>query len=282
MTRKQNTIAASISYQGIGLHKGQPVQLIFKPAPPDTGIIFIRTDLPGFPAVPAQVEWVTDTTRGTTLGKNGVEIHTVEHILAAMSGLGIDNLYVEMDSIEPPAADGSALPFLKALEKAGLKEQEKKCSPLVLSKPVWVKDRDKYVVALPADRLQMSFTLVYNHPAIKTQFADYLLNYPTFAQEIAGARTFGFLAEVEQLKAMGLALGGSLDNAVVLGDEAPLTSLRFPDEFVRHKILDLMGDLSLIGQPLQAHIIAAKSGHSLNTRLAKLIKQEGRQNDSLC
>jgi len=282
MTQKQKTISRPISYCGIGLHKGQPVQLTFKPAPPEAGIVFIRTDLPGTPAVPARVEWVADTTRGTTLGQNGVEIYTVEHVLAAVAGLGINNLYIEMDSIEPPAADGSALPFLETLQKAGIEEQDQECSPLILQKAVWIKDQDKFVVALPSPNFQISFTLVYNHPAIGTQFADYKLDSAIFSREIAGARTFGFLAEVEQLKALGLALGGSLDNAVVVGDEEPLTPLRFPDEFVRHKILDLVGDLSLLGQPLQAHIIAVKSGHSLNTRLAKLIKQEGQQNDSLC
>ena len=279
---KQKTIKNSISYQGIGLHKGQPVKLVFRPAPPDTGIVFIRTDLPDNPAIPAQVEWVIDTTRGTTLGKDQIEIHTVEHVLAAVAGSGITNLLIEIDSIEPPAADGSTRPFLEILQRAGLVEQEQACRTLVLKKAIRIREQDKFIVALPADCFQLSFTLVYDHPAIKTQFAEYTIEPATFAEEIAGARTFGFLKEVERLKSMGLALGGSLDNAIVLGDKGPLNPLRFPDEFVRHKILDLVGDLALIGQPLQAHIIAVKSGHSLNTRLAKIIKQEGRQDDSLC
>lgn len=274
---KQKTIKDSVGYQGIGLHKGQPVQLVFRPAPLNTGVVFIRTDLPDNPAIPAQVEWVVDTTRGTTLGKDQVEIHTVEHVLAAVAGLGINNLLIEMDSIEPPAADGSARPFLEALQLAEIVEQDQPCQTLVLKKAIWIKEQDKFIVALPADCFQLSFTLVYDHPAIKTQFAEYNIEASTFAEEIAGARTFGFLKEVEKLKSMGLALGGNLDNAIVLGDQEPLSPLRFPDEFVRHKILDLVGDLSLIGQPLQAHIIAVKSGHSLNTRLAKIIKQEGRQ-----
>jgi len=276
MTVKQKTIASVVSYQGRGLHKGQPVKLIFRPAPVDTGIVFIRTDLPGRPAIPAGVEWVVDTTRGTTLQSDQGEIYTVEHLLAAVAGLGINNLYLEIDSLEPPAADGSAKPFVTILTKAGLQEQEKDCSALVLEKPLWIREKDKFIVALPADYLQISFTLVYEHPAIKTQFAHYVVEPGIFRQDIAPARTFGFLAEVEQLKARGLALGASLENVVVLGTEEPLNPLRFADEFVRHKILDLVGDLSLLGQPLQAHIIAVKSGHSLNTRLAKLIKEEGK------
>lgn len=274
MIEKQKTIRNTVSFQGIGLHKGQPVQLIFKPAPVDTGIIFIRTDLSGRPEIPAQVEWVIDTTRGTTLGKDGVEVHTVEHVLAAIAGLGLHNLYVEIDSIEPPAADGSSLPFVVSLEKAGVVEQEKEIKGIILKKALWVRDGEKFVIALPAPNFRVSFTLVYDHPGIKTQFAEYNIKKEIFREEIASARTFGFLAEVEQLKAMGLALGGSLDNAIVLDERAPLTPLRFTNEFVRHKILDMVGDLSLIGQPLQAHIIASKSGHNLNTKLAQKIKEE--------
>lgn len=283
MLKKQKTINTEASYQGVGLHKGKEVEVIFKPAPPNTGIIFIRTDLPGRPFIPAQVDWVVDTTRGTTLGKDGIEIHTVEHLLAAIAGLGIDNLYVEIDSIEPPAADGSALPFLEVLKQAGLREQEEDCQVISLERALWVREKDKFVVALPDQLFRISFTLVYDHPLIKTQFAEYNIESEVFVKEIAQARTFGFLSEVEQLKTMGLALGGSLDNAIVLDEKTSLNSLRSPDEFVRHKILDLVGDLSLVGQPLKAHIIGAKSGHSLNTRLAKLIRQEvGKKNGSLC
>jgi len=271
---KQKTISKEITYQGIGLHKGQPVNLIFKPAPINTGIVFLRTDLLEKPQIPASVEWVVDTTRGTTLGKDGVQIYTVEHVLSAVAGLGITNLYIEVDSIEPPAADGSALPFVNALQETGIMEQDEEIEKIVLKKAIWLKDGDKFIVALPAPCFRVSFTLVYDHPVIKTQFAEYNIKKETYVQEIASARTFGFLAEVEKLKAMGLALGGSLENAIVVGDEAPLNPLRFSNEFVRHKILDLVGDLSLIGQPLQAHIIASKSGHELNTRLAQVIKED--------
>lgn len=274
MTEKQTTIQFPVSFQGIGLHKGQPVKLTFHPAPVDTGIVFVRTDLPNKPAIPAQVEWVVDTTRGTTLGKDGVEVHTVEHVLAAIAGLGLNNLYVEIDSVEPPAADGSSWPFVQVLQQAQVVEQEKELEKIVLKKAMWVRDGEKFVVALPAPALRVSFTLVYEHPGIKTQYAEYNIKKEIFVKEIASARTFGFLAEVEQLKAMGLALGGSLENAIVLDERAPLTPLRFTNEFVRHKILDLVGDISLIGQPLQAHIIASKSGHNLNTKLAGMIKQE--------
>lgn len=277
----QKTIAREAVYQGIGLHKGKPVQLRFLPAPLDTGIVFIRTDLPGKPIIPAQIEWVGDTKRGTTLKKDGIEVYTVEHVMASIYGLGIHNLYIEIDSAEPPAADGSSLPFVECLMEAGLVEQGKEAKRIVLKKGLWIKEEDKFIIALPFHCLRVSFTLVYDHPLIKTQFAEYNIKPEIFSKEIASARTFGFLAEVEHLKSMGLALGGNLDNAIVLGEDDSLNPLRFPNEFVCHKILDIVGDLALLGYPLQAHIIAVKSGHNLNTRLAEKIKEEVLKDDSL-
>ena len=270
---QQKTIKQEAVYQGIGLHKGQMAEIRFCPAETDSGIIFVRTDLAQKPEIPALVQFVTDTSRGTTIGKDGVQVYTVEHILAAVAGLGISNLRIEIDGIEPPAADGSCLPFVQVLQKAGILEQEAELSCITLEQPVWIKEGDKYLVALPDDNFKISFNLLYDHPAIGSQFCE-LDVAQDFISQAAGARTFGFLAEFEYLKSQGLALGGSLDNAIVVGEMETLNPLRCPDEFVKHKILDMVGDLSLIGFPLKAHLIASRSGHALNTRLAALIKKQ--------
>lgn len=275
---KQRTIQKKTTYQGIGLHKGKMAKLCFCPAPMDTGIVFVRTDLAQKPEIPALAEFVIDTDRGTTLGKEGIQVHTVEHILAAVAGLGISNLRIEIDALEPPAGDGSCFPFMQALKEAGILEQEKELNRIVLKQALWIKEADKFLVALPHDCFRISFNLIYDHPVIGSQFCE-LDVAENFLEHIAPARTFGFLTEFEYLKSIGLALGGSLENAIVVGDKETLNPLRFADEFVKHKMLDLVGDLSLIGYPLQAHLIASKSGHTLNTKLARqirdLVKNEG-------
>jgi UDP-3-O-[3-hydroxymyristoyl] N-acetylglucosamine deacetylase len=270
--RKQYTINEAKSYTGVGLHSGKEVTMVVKPAPEDTGIMFVRTDLPGRPCVPAKVTQVSETRRATTLGFEKAKIHTAEHLLAALSSQGITNLLIEMDSAEPPVADGSALPFIQLIEDAELVEQNNTQRVIKVTEPLWVRDGDRYLVALPYDGYRISCLFVNSHPLIGTQYGDFEVTREIFREAIAPARTIGFMHEVEALQAQGLALGGSLENAVVYDHERLLTPLRFTDELVRHKILDIVGDLSLIG-PIEAHIIAAKSSHALNTELARRIHE---------
>ncbi|MDP7421771.1 MAG: UDP-3-O-acyl-N-acetylglucosamine deacetylase [bacterium] len=279
--RFQKTIGSEVSYRGIGLHRGAEVSLTFKPAPADTGVVFILLDGDKKFEIKACVENVTNVKRGTTIGRDGVEVHTVEHVLSALAGLEIDNIYVELDAPEPPAGDGSSLPFVEILDQAGIValSQKKKIfriiSPLTVSD---YNDREKYwrhVIVLPSDEFRVSFTIEYEHPAIGTQFAEFPINEQTFRNEIMGSRTFGFLSEVKELQAQGLALGGCMDNAIVLSDDKIMNDhLNHEDEFVRHKILDVMGDLSLLEASFCAHVIGIKSGHALNIALIKLIKDK--------
>jgi UDP-3-O-[3-hydroxymyristoyl] N-acetylglucosamine deacetylase len=268
--QKQCTIKEEKILAGIGLHSGNNVTMRLKPAPEDTGIIFVRVDLPGQPSIPARAAYVSDTRRATTLGWDAAKIHTAEHLMAALSAQGVDNLYIEMDSAEPPVADGSAHPFMQLLEEAGVIEQHGVRSVIKVTEPVWVRHGDRYLVALPYDGFRISCLFINPHPLIGTQYGDYEITREVFCKEIAPARTIGFMHEVEALKAQGLALGGSPDNAIVFDHDTVLTPLRFEDEVVRHKILDIVGDLALLG-PVEAHIIAAKSSHALNTELARYI-----------
>lgn len=270
----QKTVAEAVSFSGIGLHTGSKTNITFRPAPEDTGIVFIRTDLLEKPAVKIRIDNVSCSIRETTIGINSeVQIHTVEHLLSAISGLGIDNLYVELDANEPPVGDGSAMPFVDVLKKAGIKEQKESKKVLRLSEPVWVAHDGKMLIALPSNELRISYTIDYNHAILKSQYATYPINEDTFIKEVAFARTFCFLKEVEMLREKGLAKGGSLENAIVIGEEELLNELRVPDEFVRHKILDLVGDLCFLEANLKAHIIAIKSGHELNMKFVKRIKE---------
>ncbi len=289
---KQRTIGRETDYSGIGLHTGKRVRITFKPAPGDRGVRFIRVDLGGRPQLPAEISKVIKASRETSIGEGEVKVQSVEHLLAALTGLGIDNLEIEIDGDEVPIGDGSALPFTQVLKQAGIVEQEGEKRYLELKEPIsFVKEGvhlrqdfgglssgasakgDVYLVALPDEKLKISYTIDFDHPVLKTQFASFIIDEDTFTREIASARTFGFENEVRELKEKGLIKGGSLENAVVIGEEGILNKepLRFPDEFVRHKILDLLGDLYLIGAPLKAHIIALKSGHGANVELAKKI-----------
>jgi UDP-3-O-[3-hydroxymyristoyl] N-acetylglucosamine deacetylase/3-hydroxyacyl-[acyl-carrier-protein] dehydratase len=277
----QKTISEPIQYEGIGLHTGQKVKLTFKPAPPNTGIVFRRIDLQGNPEVEAKIENVIGVLRGTSIGKGNVKIHTVEHILSACAGLGITNLICELDASEPPAADGSSYEFAKMLQKAAIKLQEYHYPQIMVKEPVVLSSYNqregyqKYLLVLPSDELRVSFTIDYDHPVIGTQFAEYVINEATFLKEIMPARTFGFVWEKEELQKIGLALGGSVENAIVLDEKSYLNeSLRFKDEFVRHKILDLIGDMSLLQAEIKAHFIAIKSGHALNIDMAKILKRK--------
>lgn len=269
----QKTIKKTINYAGIGLHTGNNVHLCFCPGLPDTGIVFFRVDMPDTSCVPARIEYVNDTHRGVSL-KNGLaEIKTVEHILAAINGLGIDNLMIEVSAPEIPAGDGSSQAFVELLKEAEIvcqNEYESKI-PIKILSPVWASAGNSHIVVLPSEDYRVSFILHLEDSFVGSQFASFSISPEIFEQEIASARTFGFLSEVEELKKQGLAMGGSLENAVVIGGDNYLNSLRFEDELVRHKILDMIGDLSLIGRPIKGHVIAVKSGHELNLILARKI-----------
>ena len=266
----QATIKNEVTYTGIGLHSGREVTITLKPAPVNTGIVFIRIDLPHAPQVPAQVKYVTGTMKATTLEAGEAKVFTVEHLLAAFSALAVDNCFVEINSVEPPVADGSALPFVRLIEEAGILVQDAPRRYVKITEAKAVRVDDKFITILPYDGLRITFTSINNHPLIGVQFGDYEITPETFTQEIAPARTIGFMHEIEALQAKGLALGGSLENAIVYDDEKLLTPLRFSDELVRHKILDVVGDLMLAGI-VRGHVIAVKSSHALNTELAKQI-----------
>lgn len=270
---KQCTVARTVNFNGIGLHSGKDVQIVIKPAKENTGIVFRRTDLGQEVLIKACASNVTTTVRATTICQDGINVFTVEHLLACLHMMGINNCLVEMSSPEPPVADGSSLEFTKLIQTAGKVEQTATRKVIKITKPLAVYLEDKYICILPYDGYRISFTSINPHRLLGTQYFDIELNEQTFLQEIAPARTVGFVHEFEMLKKMGLGLGGSLDNVVVYDDENLLNELRFSDELVRHKILDVIGDLSLAGH-LEGHIIAVKSGHALNTQLAQKICEQ--------
>ena len=270
---KQRTLKNSIAYAGIGLHSGKAVEIKLIPATQNYGIKFLRTDLPKAQPISADISNVTDTLRATTIANSeGLQVFTVEHLLAALSMLKVDNCLIEISSPEPPVADGSAIMFVELLEQAGIVEQEIVAQEFCIQEAVSVYEADKYICALPYDGFRISFTSINQHPLLGTQHFDIKVDEPTCKTEIAPARTIGFMHEVEMLKKMGLGLGGSLENVVVYDADSVLTPLRFEDELVRHKILDVIGDLSLVGR-IKAHIIAVKSSHALNIKLAKKINE---------
>lgn len=270
---KQCTIASTVTFTGIGLHSGKDVQIVIKPAAENQGIIFLRTDLDKEVFIKACASNVTTTVRATTICQNGANVFTVEHLLACLHMMGIDNCLVEMSAPEPPVADGSSLEFTKLIQQAGKVVQTADRKVVKITKPLAVYDTDKYICILPYDGYRISFTSINPHRLLGTQYFDLEINEQTFLEEIAPARTVGFVHEFEMLKKMGLGLGGSLDNVVVYDNENLLNELRFPNELVRHKILDVIGDLSLSGH-LEGHIIAVKSGHALNTQLAQKICEQ--------
>lgn len=266
----QATIINPVSYTGIGLHSGKDVTINLLPAPVNTGIVFTRVDLPGAPKVAAKSSNVTAVMRATTLETGDAKVFTVEHLLAAFAALGVDNCEVEISSVEPPVADGSALPFVELVQQAGIRQQDAERILVAITQAHAVRAEDRFITILPYDGLRITFTSINPHPQIGIQFGDYEITPEVFTKEIAPARTIGFMHEIEALQAKGLALGGSLENAIVYDDEKVLTPLRFPDELVRHKILDIIGDLALAGC-VRGHVIAVKSSHALNTELAKKI-----------
>lgn len=276
MSKPQQTIKQAVSYKGIGLHSGEPVNMVFKPAPENTGIIFVRTDIEGTPSVRAHIDNVTNTMRATTLEDGEAKVFTVEHVLAAFSAMNIDNCYIEMDSPEPAVADGSSAVFVDLILQAGIQEQSVKRNVYKVKKSHAIYDGDRFVMIVPYDGYRVTFTSVNSHPLLGTQQCDVEITAESFQKEIAAARTIGFVKELEQLQAMGLAKGGNTDNALVYDDEICLSVPRFDDELVRHKALDVIGDLCLLG-PIEGHIIALKSSHELNSKLARSIMEEIRE-----
>ncbi|MCL6494669.1 MAG: bifunctional UDP-3-O-[3-hydroxymyristoyl] N-acetylglucosamine deacetylase/3-hydroxyacyl-ACP dehydratase [Ignavibacterium sp.] len=302
MIQTQRTIANPVSMSGIGLHTGTECTMTFKPAAENTGIRFVRVDLGGNPEIPAVAEHVVDVSRGTTIGIGEAKVHTIEHVLAAIVGLQIDNIIIELDGIEPPVGDGSALPYVEVLQKAGFVQQEAPKDYLVIDETVMYHNEEKQIdiVALPLDGYRITVMVDYQNPALGSQHTGLFDLEKEFVTEFAPARTFCFLSEVEALANQGLIRGGDLDNAVVivdhnlndkelkelgkkigitenfvLGEEGILNNkqLRFKNEPVRHKLLDLMGDLALIGAPIKAQILAARPGHKANVEFAKQIRK---------
>lgn len=277
----QQTIRNIVEFSGIGLHTGCAVKMRILPSGEDTGITFIRKDIPGAPAIKAEASNVVATSYATSLGSKGAMVSTVEHILSAFYGLGVDNAVVELDGPEVPIMDGSASHFVDMIESVGLVRLSAPKKYIVIKKPIKVADRDKYVLLLPADdaELTIDYSIDFSHPLITKQSFSTLFSEEVFRREVGSARTFGFLRDVEMLKANGLAKGGSLNNAVVVSDTEILNEggLRYPDEFVRHKVLDMMGDISLLGAPVIGRLIAHRSGHGLNHKLVKeILNRPGR------
>ncbi len=301
MHTKQRTIAGPATISGIGLHTGKLCNLTFRPAEVDEGVYFERTDLPDSPRVKADIDKVVDIARGTTLAEGDCKVYTVEHVLAALAGLEIDNVIVELSDNEPPVMDGSALPFVEALVKAGIVDQDADKRFVEIVEPLSYSEPERAVdlVVTPSTDMRITFMVDYNNPALGTQYTTLVNLEKEFVEEFAPARTFCFLSEVEALKGAGLIKGGSLDNAVVISDakdgqneveriRAALNikeeilvgdtgiindvPLRFENEPVRHKALDLLGDLYLVGAPIKGHILAARSGHKANVELAKKIR----------
>lgn len=270
--QKQRTLKTEISYTGIGLHSGREVHATLKPAPEDTGIVFVRTDLPGAPRIHAKAENVTSTLRATTVEEDGHKVFTIEHLMSAFHAHRIDNAYVELDSEEPPVADGASLVFFELMAKAGIAEQAKDRKEIVIDKVYRIDDEKtgRFVMVLPYDGFRVSFTSLNPHKLIGVQYEDFHIDEAVYHKEIAPARTIAYEKEIQALREMGLGLGGSLENVIVYNDEGWLNPLHFEDELVRHKILDVIGDLRLAGI-IRGHVIAAASGHALNTQLAKKI-----------
>ena len=269
MSRLQRTIKNSIMNDGIGLHTGKTVRMTLKPAPIGTGVLFIRTDI-GNAQIKAVATNIAATSYATTLSQNGVSIKTVEHLLAALAGLHIDNIYIEINADEVPIIDGSSRPFVRLIADAGIQIQETIQPILKIIRPIFVREGNRQIAIWPADATSISYFIDFNHPMLKEQSMQYEPSEEAFLREISDARTFGFLSDVKTLQANGLAKGATLDNAIALNEDSVVNKggLRYKDEFVRHKILDLIGDLSLVGMPISGHIVAHKSGHSLNAQMA--------------
>jgi UDP-3-O-[3-hydroxymyristoyl] N-acetylglucosamine deacetylase len=270
----QRTLRRSLSCAGIGLHSGNKVTLSLKPAQADFGIRFRRSDLGGL-EVPATVAHVGGLNHATGLARDTVRVDTVEHLLAAFVSLGVDNAIVELNSPEVPIMDGSAAPFIYLLQEAGIRQLPAPRRYLKVLRPISISRGDKRIAVYPSDHFKVTYSIAFDHPLLRHQSRTIRLTEESFVEEIAPARTFGFLKEVEMMRQQGLALGGSLENAVVIGDTGVLNNaLRFDDEFVRHKILDVIGDMALVGYPLIGHLVAHRGGHALHTAFAAHVLEE--------
>src|SRR5215475_10684753 len=267
----QRTVRRAISCVGIGLHSGNKVRLSLKPAAAGFGIRFRRTDL-GHHEVPATVQHLAGIQLATGLASNDVAVETVEHLLAALVSMNIDNVLIELNSPEVPIMDGSAAPFIYLIQEAGVKVQQAPRKYLKIVRPIAISRGDKRIALFPSDHFKVTYSISYDHPLLRHQSRTLRITEESFIEEIAPARTFTFLKDVEMMRQNGLALGGSLDNAIVLGETGVLNNaLRFEDEFVRHKILDAVGDLALVGYPVIGHLVAHRGGHSLHTAFAAQI-----------
>ena len=275
---QQQTLARPADFSGIGLHSGNKVSMTLLPAPPNTGILFRRVDLDSRAEIPAQVEHVSETARSTTLSRGKAKVQTVEHVLASLSGLGVTNAIVEVDANEPPIADGSSRQFCRMINEAGIETQAEKIEPITITEPIEYTHGETVMNAFPFDGFKITCTSSDKGGRF-TQFFSVELTPETWEREIAHARTFCFYEEIEFLIKNGLIRGGSLENAIVIREDAVLTTepMRYREEFVRHKILDIIGDLSLVGAPLRGHIVAVKPGHAANCALARCILQKARQ-----
>lgn len=274
-TRPQRTLKKEVSFSGVGLHTGKEVALRFCPAPPHSGIVFQRIDLPGKPIIPASIEYVKDTSRSTMIGiDQECMVQTIEHVMAAVYAFQIDNLCIQVTAGEPPIGDGSSLTFVEMIENAGIYEQDAAISIVSIKTPLYYSKGDTHLVALPSEDYRISYTLHYPKTSvIRSQYFTCQVNQDNFKKDLSGCRTFALYDEITFLMEKGLIRGGSLENAVVIKDDVIFSKegLRFPDEMVRHKVLDLVGDLALVGFHFCAHIIAIRSGHASNVALGRLM-----------
>lgn len=271
----QKTLRNKAVIKGIGLHKGLETTLSFCPAPANTGIHLVRTDLEGCPSVPVHADHVKATALATSLGGDRFVVSTVEHCLSTLAAFRIDNVYLELKGSEIPIGDGSAKVFLDEIRKAGTIEQSEPRKYLYITKPIYCGTEEKHAYVVPYNGLRLSCTIDFEHKAIGQQFVDIDINEQTFANELASARTFGFVKDIEKMREMGLAMGASLENAIAVDDNGIMNpeGLRFDNEFVRHKAMDALGDLMTLGRPLMGHVVLYKAGHDLLNQLVKKILQ---------
>ena len=275
---KQKTIVNQVTLKGAGIHTGNKVNLTFKPAEVNSGVTFVRTDIPGSPRIKANVGSLllaSKFSRRSAIGNAQAEVQTVEHLMAALSSLGIDNIDIQIDNNEVPGLDGSAINFLEALEKAGLAQQDAPRYAYMVKEPICIQEGESSITILPAKEFKISYTLNYDHPMLAAQFLEIVVNAESFKTFLSSARTFCLEGEASELQSQGLGLGANYENTLVVGKAGVIKNkLRFKDEFVRHKILDLIGDLYLAGCPISGHVVALKSGHSLNLKLAQKIYEQ--------
>ena len=267
----QQTINSRVSLKGIGLHTGEECSLALLPAPVNSGITFKRIDLKESPAIPANYSKIVDPAlrpRRTSIGEGSVEVQTVEHLMAALCGLSVDNVIIEVNAQELPGLDGSAKPYVELIKKAGIVAQDAPRRPLVIKEPLWIEEGDASMAVLPSDNFKVSYTLDYKNAIVGCQYLSFSIDEDVFEQQIAPSRTFCLSSEVEELKMMGLGKGANYENTIVISDKGVVgCNLRFENELVRHKISDLIGDLYLLGAPIKGHVVALKSGHSLNIKM---------------